>query len=45
MINYFELIGMGFCAGFGFFGGLVTLCYVGDLLSFWWEDRKYKGRF
>lgn len=35
----FELIGMGFCAGIGFLAGVIFLCWIGDAISYWWNNR------
>ena len=39
MSSYFEIIGMSFCAGFGFLGGMIFLFWLGDTITFWWNDR------
>lgn len=35
----FEMIGMGFCAGIGFLAGIIFLCWIGDAISYWWNNR------
>jgi hypothetical protein len=39
MMEPFEMIGMGFCAGIGFLAGIIFLCWIGDAISYWWNNR------
>lgn len=39
MMEPFEMIGMGFCAGIGFLAGIIFLFWIADAISYWWNNR------